>query len=76
VRTDPNFFYASALIQDSTNRRPVIARINSSSGQIARYLFYTANNAEYASDQKVPVVRRMNLYEDEVGGVHIISACL
>lgn len=40
-------------------------------------MFYTAaNNPDYQSDLKVPVIKRMNLYEDEVANVHIISACM
>jgi hypothetical protein len=39
-------------------------------------VFYTASNPDYASDLKVPVVKRMNLWEDELGNVHIISACM
>lgn len=76
IRADPTNFYASGLITDSTStRRVFLGKVSATNGAMARYYVYIPGTT-YNTDKDVAVIRRMNLYENDLTGQNIISACM
>lgn len=78
ARTDSANFYLSGLFVDTTNsniRRAFLGKVAYSNGEMRRLYFYIPGGS-YNSDNSVAVIRRMNLFENELTNQHIISACI
>ena len=75
IRGDLTNIYASGLFTDSTGtRRAFLGKVAVSNGAMAKYYMYTPG-AAYNTDNDVAVIRRMNLYENDLTSQHIISSC-